>query len=180
MMLRYCVCRYERRNIYEEARSGRVSVNIWGYMTLHGVGDILQINGRFTADKYVDILQNFFLPSLQNNNIPFPPGPINFVHDRCPVHVARAVQQWFGHQNNLEVLPWPSKGCDMNPIENLWGSLVNTWEPEWERTQEQLMDHTRAQWELFRGNPNLVRGYGASMPDRLQDVIEKEGGWTRH
>lgn len=148
-------------------------------MTLHGVGDIIQIDGRFNAQKYVDILLNFFLPSLANNNFPFPPGPINFVHDRCPVHMSRVVQEWFATRDNLEVLPWPSKGCDMNPIENLWGSMVNTWEPEWERTPERLMDHTRVQWELFRGNPELVRCYGASMLDRLQDVMEKQGGWTR-
>ncbi|KAK4325663.1 hypothetical protein Pmani_003756 [Petrolisthes manimaculis] len=28
--------------------------------------------------------------------------------------------------------------------------MVNTWEPELERTGEQLMAHTQRQWELFR------------------------------
>lgn len=172
-------CRYDREHIYEEARSGRVTANVWGYMTVHGLGDIFEINGRFTANKYVNLLEECFLPSLRERNFPFPPGPVVFIHDRCPIHTARLVQQWLANQQNLHVLDWPSKGCDMNPIENLWGSLVNTWEPERERTVAQLMEHTRTQWELLRGDQDLARNLVASMPNRLQEVIVKEGGWTR-
>lgn len=171
--------RYDRRHIFEEARSGRVTVNVWGYLTLHGLGDIFEITGRFTALKYVDVLQNHFLPSLRERNFPFPPGPKVFVHDRCPIHMARVVQEWLSNSQQLQVLDWPSKGCDMNPIENLWGSIVNTWEPERERTSAELMDHTKTQWELLRGDQDLAKSLVMSMPDRLQAVIEKDGGWTR-
>ena len=30
-----------------------------------------------------------------------------------------------------------------------------------------------------QGNAELLRGYVASVPDRLRDVVAKEGGWTR-
>ncbi|KAG7166386.1 Transposable element Tcb1 transposase-like 5 [Homarus americanus] len=56
--------RYNRAHIYEVARSGRVTLNVWGYISLHGMGDVFQIKGRFTANKYLDILRNQFLPSI--------------------------------------------------------------------------------------------------------------------
>ena len=111
-----------------------MTVNVWGWMSVHGVGDIHQIEGRFNAQTYVEILNNFFLPSFAARNNPFPPAPVYFVHDRCPVHQARVVQDWFQQHPQFQLLPWPSKGADCNPIENLWGSMVNTWEPERERT----------------------------------------------
>lgn len=67
--------RYDRSNISEEARSRHISCNVWGYMFMHGV-DVTRNEGRFTAEMYIDILQNFFLHSLQRRAFPFPLGPI--------------------------------------------------------------------------------------------------------
>lgn len=160
-----------------EPRSGHVTSNVWDYMFIHGV---VRIEGRFTVEKYIYILQNLFLPSLQRSNFPFPPRPVLFVQDRCPIHTTRIVTQWFNQQENLQLLEWPSKGCDCNPIEHLWANMVNCWEPNRERTAEQLMEHTRDQWELFRGRQQLIRTLVTSMPDRLRGVIEKNGGWIHY
>ncbi|KAK3881102.1 hypothetical protein Pcinc_014439 [Petrolisthes cinctipes] len=142
--------RYDRRNIFEEARSGHVTVKVWGWIFIHGMGDIVRIEGRFTAAKYLEILENFFIPSLQQRNHPFPPGPIIYVQDRCPIHTAHTVQEWFRGREDVELLDWPSKGADLNPIENVWANM----EPEMERRPEALMAHTQAQWEMFRNKPN--------------------------
>ncbi|KAK3894362.1 hypothetical protein Pcinc_001899 [Petrolisthes cinctipes] len=64
---------YDRRNIFEEARSGHVTVKVWGWIFIHGMGDIVRIEGRFTAAKYLEILENFFIPSLQQRNHPHSP-----------------------------------------------------------------------------------------------------------
>ena len=173
-------CRYDRSNIYEEARSGHVTVNVWGWVCIHGMGDVTRIEGRFTAAKYIDILQEFFLPSLRQRNYPFPHGPVIFVQDRFPIHTTRVVSEWFRGRENLQRLDWPSKGADMNPIENVWGNMVNCWVPERERTPAALMDHTHDQWEMFRNKPQLVRTLVASMPNRLREVIDKEGGLTHY
>ncbi|KAG7156747.1 hypothetical protein Hamer_G006747 [Homarus americanus] len=72
--------RYDRAHIYEVARSGHVTLNVWGYISLHGMGDVFQIPGRFAANKYRDILRNQFLPLIQERNFPFPAEPITFIH----------------------------------------------------------------------------------------------------
>ena len=80
----------------------------------------------------------------------------------------------------MELVPWPSKGADCNPIENLWAAMVNTWEPELERNPHELVAHAERVWEIFRGNPALVHKYTSNMTRRLQGVIAKEGGWTKY
>ena len=169
--------RFHPSNIYEEARSGHVTCNMWGWICLHGTGDLTHIQGRFTAAKYVEILEDFFLPSLQERNYPLT-EPILFMHDKCPIHTARVVREWFDEHPNLQLFDWPSKGCDMNPIENIWANLVNTWEPAQERRVEQLVQHAHEQWEMFRANPPLVRRHVANMSERLQAVIDNGGGWS--
>lgn len=144
------------------------------------MGDVFRIEGRFTAAKYVELLQTSFMPSLREKNFPFPAGPILFMHDRCPIHTARVVQEWFDGQDNLHLLEWPSKGADMNVIEHVWAQMVNTWKMQHERTTQQLMTHINAQWEICRRRPELVRNLVHSMPNRLREVTEREGGWSRY
>ncbi|KAK4301123.1 hypothetical protein Pmani_026706 [Petrolisthes manimaculis] len=103
-----------------------------------------------------------------------------FIQDRCPIHTSWIVQRWFREHPEIELMDWPSKGCDMNPIENIWGNIVNTWEPAQERTSHALLEHALREWEILRRKPDLVREHVESMPRRLQQVIEKEGGWTKY
>lgn len=170
---------YERQNIFEEARSGHVTCNIWAWVCLHGVGCLSHIDGRFTAAKYLEILEEEFLPSLRERDYPFP-GRIVFMHDRCPVHTAHIVQRWFADRPDLELLDWPSRGCDMNPIENIWANMVNTWKPQQERTTQQLRQHVDRVWGVLEGRPDLVRNHILSMHSRLQEVVEAQGGWSSY
>lgn len=169
---------YDRRNILEVATSGHVTCNVWGWICQHGMGDVFRIEGRFTANKYIEILEECFLPSLRERDYPFPQGPILFIHDKCPIHTANVVRRWFQRQDNFELLDWPSKGADMNVIENVWAQMVNTWEMENERDPNALWAHVQRQWEYHRRRPQMVQTLVASMPRRLQKVIDNGGGWT--
>lgn len=101
-----------------------------------------------------------------------------FQLDNCPVHTARIVQRWFAEQRDIDLLEWPSKGCDMNPIENCWGNIVNSWIPGEERSSRQLLQHTKVEWERFRRRQEVIYDTVASMRDRLQKVIANGGGWN--
>lgn len=96
------------------------------------------------------------------------------------MHTAQMVRRWFADQENIDLLQWPAKGCDMNPIENCWGLITNTWEQGQERTRQRLVEHAMREWEQIRRNPQIVYNLVASMPDRLQAVITKRGGWSKY
>lgn len=102
------------------------------------------------------------------------------MQDNCSIHTARIVRTWFEEQADIELLHWPSKSCDLNPIENVWGNIVNTWEEGQERTRERLLQHTMAEWEMFRRNQQSIYNHVASMQSRLQNVIANNGGWTKY
>lgn len=60
---------------------------------MNGVGDVVRIDGRLTAEKYVHILEDFFLPSLRERDFHANPGQIIFVQDKSPIHMARIVKE---------------------------------------------------------------------------------------
>lgn len=119
------------------------------------------------------------LPSVRSYALPFP-ETILFMQDNCPVHTARVVKRWFEEQRHVELLPWPSNSPDLNPIENLWANIVNVWESAQERTPRQLLQHMTTEWEVLRRKPALINNHVASVPQRLQSVIQKNGGWTKY
>lgn len=68
----------------------------------------------------------------------------------------------------------------MNPIEHVWGYMVNSWTPGQERTSLELLHHVMGEWETLRRNQNIIYNLVKSVPDRLAEVIENEGGWTHY
>lgn len=109
---------YTPDHVVEEARSGHVTANLWGWLHLFGLGELTDMQGRFTADQYLEILVEVMLPSVWAYALPYPERII-FMHGRSPIHAVRVVTTWFAERRNIEVLDWPRKGRDMNPIENI-------------------------------------------------------------
>ena len=171
--------RYDEANISPVGSSGHVTSNVWGWIHLHGVGELARLEGRFNAEKYLEILEEVMLPSGRAYALPYPER-ILFMQDNCSIHTANIMKCWFQEQPSVELLPWSSKSCDLNPIENVWGNIVQAWEPEMERNSENLYEHATREWERMRRRPDVIHKHVASVPRRLQDVIQKEGGWTRY
>lgn len=113
--------RYEQCNVLPNKLSGRLSLGFWGWMDREGPGELVEIPGRMNAEQYLNILQNVMVPTVRMRH---PNGIIYLCQDNCSVHCARIVQDWIQAQPDLQVLPWPAKSPDLNPIENLWGQMV--------------------------------------------------------
>ena len=115
--------KFTRRNIHERTRSGRVSLSFHGWMWWGGPGELVTIEGNLDSEQYINILETSLIPSARAYAIP-EPLPIHLVQDRSPIHTSRAVRRWFDNHPEIILLDWPSKGCDCNPIENLWAFMV--------------------------------------------------------
>ncbi|KAK4328580.1 hypothetical protein Pmani_001056 [Petrolisthes manimaculis] len=101
---------------------------------------------RFTGQEYIDVLENVLIPSVRYTTIPHP-HPIRLVHDRSPVHMCRVVQDWLCQHLELEVLDWPPMGCDIDPIENLWGIMVRDWDIGEQRNIQAIEQKAHEVWE---------------------------------
>ncbi len=150
---------------------------VWAWFSAEGGGDFVRINGRFVKEKYLEILQNVLLPSIRRR---FPDGRVNFIHDNSPIHTALVIRAWFRQHPEIRVLPWPPKGADMNPIENVWGDMVQEMESFRPTTADEVFQRASATWEGFKQRPEYWRKLSSSMNRRLERVIEAQGYWTKY
>ncbi|KAK4318803.1 hypothetical protein Pmani_010226 [Petrolisthes manimaculis] len=171
--------RYHEENIQERARSGRVGVNFWGWMWAEGPGELVSLSGRFTGKEYVKVLEDVLLPTVRCMAIPHP-HPIIQVHDNSPVHTSNVVKKWLEQHPEIEAINWPPKGCDLNPIENLWAIMVRDWDVGEQRTCQAIETKAFDVWESIRRRPNICQNLVKCMPERINEVIYANGGWSSY
>lgn len=170
--------RYESENIAPKRMCGRKTVSFWGWMWAHGPGELVQIEGRFNGQQYIRILEDVLLPTVRAMAIPHH-QPIRLVQDNSSIHKCKAVTEWLNQHPEIEVIDWPAKGCDLNPIEHLWAAMSQDWSVGDPRSVESVVATANDVWESMRRN-ELCAKLVASMPKRILRVIKAKGGWTKY
>jgi hypothetical protein len=56
----------------------------------------------------------------------YPDEVIQFQRDHSSNHDSRAVQEWLSRKADVELIDWPPRTPDMNPIENMWSEVNKT------------------------------------------------------
>lgn len=169
--------RFQREHVQMKDGSGRKTVPVWSFFCSRGPGQLVRIQGRLTGQQYIQILNNNLLPYLQEH---FPCQIIHFVQDNSPIHKSRIVTNWLREQPQLNVLPWPAKSADLNPIENVWGDIVKDMEPFRPRQADEVFEKFESIWNRYSQRPDYWRILAHSFRRRLQQVIDAEGYWTKY
>ncbi|EFN83058.1 Transposable element Tc3 transposase, partial [Harpegnathos saltator] len=148
---------------------GRITCGMWGWISAHGPGELVEVSLHMNTLEYVDILENVLLPSVRRIYAEEDMPTIRLVQHNSAVHTSRIVQEWFAQ--HPEVLNWPAKSPDLNLIENIWAIIVNSWDPGHERTRAALIAHARNAWEDLRREPQFFWNLHNSIDARLQQVV---------
>ncbi|KAH0808482.1 hypothetical protein GEV33_014309 [Tenebrio molitor] len=131
-----------------------------------GPGEITQITPpRFNSHRYWEILEEVMLPTVHNIYPEEERPRFAFVQDNCSIHRANIIMDWFADHPEIDLIRWPSKSPDLNPIENLWGQMILNWGDPFHgarrRAVEELDANVRRVWTMLRGRDycrNMVAG----------------------
>jgi hypothetical protein len=146
------------------------SLHLLGMISYEGPSRLVLFSETLTADlfrRYLGLLtkdaQNLY--SDRNYRI---------YMDNDPKHRSSKVQQWT-KDNHVDVpKDWPSNSPDLNPIENVWGLMAREIQKLYPRNKEDLKKYIRAIWRKV-ATKGLCERLVESMPNRLQEVIAREG-----
>jgi transposase len=165
--------RYTKKTV----KYGGGSVMVWGCVTAYGVGRLICIHGTMNKEKYVAILTEGLLDTLAN--LPKSAPSLTFQRDNDPKHKSGLATNWMAAQG-IPVLPWPSYSPDMNIIEHIWALLDRR-----VRARTILPQNCNELWEALQEewvkiDSGVISNYYASMPKRVQELIDNEGGSTSY
>ena len=90
-----------------------------GHSTFTGPGSLIPIEGMINSEKYRDILKCRVVQSMEEN---LPNSDGIFQHDLTPHHSSRKVKKAI-EELEINMLQWPWKSPDLNPVENIQGVI---------------------------------------------------------
>jgi transposase len=132
--------------------------------------------GGITAEKYqrfiIPLVHTFYEEQREEGR------DLVFQQDNASAHSARSTRRLLAGLG-IQVVKWPARSPDLNPIENVWA-----WMKDWIERHYDIQSLNRAQlrqavqeaWDAVPAD--FLRGLAHSMPARLRKVIEMEGGRT--
>ena len=148
-----------------------IKVHIWGGISARGATNIIIFTGIINAQHLETVLEDLvgLLPFIRER---FPTGH-RLQHDNDPKHASERIEIFF-QENDVNWWPFPSESPDLNPIENIWGSLKqylrNTYKP---RNLEQLKNGIKQFWATL--TPDVCKRYIHHLDKVIPAVIQKEG-----
>ncbi|DAZ95921.1 TPA: hypothetical protein N0F65_012398 [Lagenidium giganteum] len=163
--------------IFSKRVGGGGSVQIWAFFGASGKSELVFLKGRQISSAYTQRLQQYLLPHIEKLREMNPENPVIFQQDNCSYHDSRETKAWF-ESAGVDVMDWPSKSPDLNPIENVWGKLsrdVYAGGRQF-RTVDELRAQIKESWS--RITQEYLNDLIESMPRRLVAVVEATGGST--
>ena len=109
----------------------KLCFNVWGCLSLNGVGDLHRVKGILTGPEYRKILIHHLVPSANRLNSE---GFI-FQQDNDPKRTSNVAKKYLQNKVN-----WQPQSSDLNPIENLWGQLNRLTQDRNPQNEDELFD----------------------------------------
>ena len=104
----------------KKVKHGGKKVMVWGFVTAYGVGWLYQIDGKIDSKKYISILQEAYLRTLEDLHTNR--QAVILQADNDPKDTSKATWAWLA-ENQIPTLNWSATSPDMNIMENLWAYL---------------------------------------------------------
>jgi transposase len=167
----------KQKKIFAKRNFGGGSVMMWVGLSRDYKAQMYLIDGNLDSAQYQTLLNTVMLPLHVQVAAKYRDGAI-FQQDNAKPHTARATQNWL-QEHGIAVLPWISRSPDLNITENLFGIICRDVYKDCKHynSQPELRDAIVLAWQNI--SPEVIGKLVDSMPERVFEVINKNGGYTR-
>jgi transposase len=161
---------YFSTNIHDKS-----SVMIWGGFSFFGTTELSFIDGNIDATKYIKTLNNHLIPYIKKCD----DDGLIFQQDNARPHTAGSTIEWM-EEKGIERLDWPAYSPDLNPIENLWGLLVQRVyaNGRYFTNTDDLKKTIVFEWNNIE--KSILESLTLSMKNRMFEVMSCGGGNTKY
>jgi transposase len=146
-----------------------------------GPGYCKMYEGKLDGKALKGLLERTLLETARDyyQTDPLKPGHEQwwFQHDNSPPFRSRKVQNWL-HNNGINVLDFPPRSPDLNPIENLWPRVHKLMDELHPTTNEAVADAFIQRWPDV--SLDTFTDFAQSMPTRIAAVIAANGDATKY
>ena len=148
---------------------GSGSIMLWECFSAAGTGRLVRIVGK---DERSNVQRDPSLKICSSLGQRF-----TFQQDNDPKHTAKTAQEWL-RDKSLNVLEWPSRSPNLNPIEHLWRDLKIAVQQRSPSNLTELESICREEWEKLPKYrcAMLVASYSR----RPESVIAAKGASTKY
>lgn len=161
--------------IFSKRYSGGGSVMVLSCFSVKVLSPFAFVTTTINGPWYFKVLEQQLLPFLATHH----DGNAVFMQDGASPHRANVTKNWL-LSRNINVLDWPARSPDLNPIENLWrmlarlvykgGNQFSTW--------EELRGRIAEVWDEVE--MEALKNFAKSFPDRIGEVLTKNGRQTKY
>ena len=81
---------------------------------------VVEMIGNYTSKYYCEMLESQVFPLVR---IQFGTRDFIWQHDNASIHSSRETRIFF-ERSQIQVLPWPAKSPDLNPVENFFAEMT--------------------------------------------------------
>ena len=175
LVRRYASEKFEKRMCVPRLQGGGGSIGIWGCFSAKGTGVRYIYSGRMNQYIYVDVLEECLKPSVEllQNQV----QDWKYQQDGATSHTAKTVKAYFA-ENDIDVMPWPARSPDLNPIENIWSYIDKKMSNYQITSLEHLRECLHEEW--LKVPVSMCENLINSMKRRVRACHDAKGGHFKY